>query len=251
MRTRWIPVVFGLALLSAACGDSTLLERDTEPARGEALTESESSRTYRSCGSWLDCPSSACMCSANQCVPTGVAPPHPDCGASPRRECGTGADCRSGCSCSAGFCAPDGVSPSSPNCHLPPPDAYEDNNTAARFTAYPGSPLTGFSFHELGDVDWIAVYFGGAMTAKFETYNLQSGANTYLEVYAYSNGTAGALVASNDDICSVPNNGACKASRVTLSVPANSAYYVRIRNMNSGAHNVYLQSPPKYDFRIY
>ncbi|MCY1032647.1 hypothetical protein OV207_14345 [Corallococcus sp. BB11-1] len=250
MRTRLIPLVFGLALLSAACGDTTSLERDTGSASAEAVAESESSlTTYRYCASSLDC-AGACMCSANQCVPDGFGPPNPDCGAPPQRECSTGADCRDSCICSAGFCAPDGFSPPSPFCHLPPPDAYEDNDTAAQFTAYPGSPLTGLNFHELGDVDWFAVYFGGAMTAKFETYIVQ-GADTFLEVYAHSNGGPGALVASNNDICSVWYDLSCKASRVTLSVPANSAYYVRIRNLNDGAHNVYNQTPPRYNFRIY
>ncbi|WP_375756935.1 hypothetical protein [Corallococcus exercitus] len=240
--------MIGLALLSGACGDSASQEPDTGPAVVESVTES--ALTYRYCGSNNDC-DLGCACDANQCVPNGFGPPHPDCGTPPQRECSTGADCRSGCICSAGVCAPDGFGPPSEGCHLPPPDAYEDNNTAAQFTAYPGYPLTGFNFHEQGDVDWIAVYFGGAMTAKFEAYNVVNGADTYLEVYAYSNGAPGALVASNDNICNVWYDPTCLASRVTLSVPANSAYYVRIRNLNDTAYNVYQQSPPRYDFRIY
>lgn len=250
MRMRLNPLVvgFGLALLSVACGDTTVVERDTAPTDAVAVTES--ALTYRYCAGENDC-DSGCACQANQCVPDGFGPTHPDCGTPPRRECSTGADCRSSCICSAGYCAPDGFSPPSPYCHLPPPDAYENNNTASQFTAYPGHPLTGFNFHELGDVDWLAVYFGGAMTATFETYNVQSGANTYLEVFTYVNGGPGALVAANDDVCSVWYNPACLASRVSLSVPANSAYFIRIRNLNDTAHNVYQQSPPTYDFRIY
>ena len=248
MRIRLNPLVvgLGLALLSVACGDTAPLEPDTAPAGEVAVTES--ALTYRYCtdGS-VDC-DSGCTCTANQCVPNGFGPTHPDCGAPPRRECSTGADCRSSCICSAGYCAPNGFSPPSPYCHLPPPDAYEDNNAATQFTAYPGYPLTGFNFHQLGDLDWLAVYFSSAMTATFETYNVQNGANTYLEVFTNPNA---APIIAHDDVCTVWYNPACLASRVTLNVPANSVYYIRVSNLNYTAHNVYQQSAPTYDFRIY
>lgn len=250
MRIRMIAVVSGLALAALGCGATAPQEGEVAAPPSETMAVAEGALTYRYCSSNLDCGGN-CMCDANQCVPNGFGPANPDCGAPPVRECTTGADCRSGCICSSGTCQSNGFSPPNPYCHLPPPDAYEYDNTAASFSSYTGTPQTGHNFHELGDEDWVAVYFGVAGAATFETYNLRGGADTYIEVYTYAAGAPGTLVASNNDVCTIWYHQPCKASKVTVNVPADSGYYVRVRNLNDSAHNVYNQTAPGYDLRIY
>ncbi|PTL77262.1 hypothetical protein [Vitiosangium sp. GDMCC 1.1324] len=247
MRIQPHLIILGFALIAAGCGETLPSERiESAPVEGV----SEAALTYRYCSSGLDC-GLGCVCQANQCVNDGFGPPNPDCGSPPVRSCTTSSDCRSACTCVSGKCQPDGFSPPYGYCHLPPPDAFESDNTAATASSYLGSPQLNHTFHELGDVDWVAVYFGVAGAAKFEAYNIKNGASVYLDVYTYNNGSAGSYVAGAGHVCNDPFNAACRVARVTVNVPAGSAYYVRVRNLNDTAHNVYNQSAPGYDLRIY
>jgi len=247
MKRHGFALAFLSSLVGVACGEAppadVLLDEDVE------LGTAESALTYRACTTDLQCATS-CMCSNNQCVPDGLGPANPDCGAPPQRACTTAADCRDACDCRNGTCRPDAIGPTYWGCHLPPPDAYENDNDAAHATHYMGTPQTGKNFHELGDADWVLVYFGVAGQAKFETYDLR-GADTYLQVYKYSNGSAGTLVGANDNICSTWFDWRCRASKLTLNVPANSLYLVRVTNKNEAAHNEYNQEAPGYSLRIY
>jgi hypothetical protein len=151
-------------------------------------------------------------------------------------------------------------------CAQPPPDAfeahdvYENDDIHNRTTNYMGVPQIGHTFHDRGDVDWILVYFGQAMTATFETYDLAGGANTSVEVYAYNfnpyplpygSSQLGALVGANDDVCGYWYLPQCQASRVVVSVPANSIYAIRINNTSDASRRIYSQEAPSYDFWIH
>jgi hypothetical protein len=209
----------------------------------------------RYCNEEFHC-NTACDCINGTCQPDGFGPSPPGeyCAQPPQRACSSYSDCRSACACVNGFCQPDGFGPFPPGdyCVQPPPDAYEYDDYHSYASHYPGSPQTGHNFHERGDVDWILVYFGYAMTATFETYNL-SGSNTYLVVYSYNyaTGQLGAQVGANDDMCGFWWSPSCWASRVMLSVPANSVYAIQVSNTNDGGRSVYDQNAPSYDFRIY
>lgn len=205
-----------------------------------------------------------CDCISGTCQPDGFGPPSSPayCAAPPHRACTIGSDCRAGCACAGGFCAPDGFGPAvSPDtCAQPPPDAFEDNDIHNRATNYLGAPQIGHTFHDRGDIDWILVYFGQAMTATFETYNLAGGANTSVEVYAYDfnpyplpygSSQLGALVGANDDVCWSWYLPQCQASQVVVSVPADSIYAIRINNTNDASRRIYSQEAPSYDFWIH
>jgi hypothetical protein len=178
-----------------------------EPWTETALAGSDGvfATAVRYCDEEFDC-NTACACINSTCQPDGFGPPPPPeaCSQPPQRACTSSSQCRSACACANGFCQPDGFGPSPPGdyCAQPPPDAYEYDSQYTNASHYPGSPQTGHNFHEPGDVDWILVYFGYAMIATFETYNL-SGSNTHLTVYSYNyaTGQLGAPVGANDDVC--------------------------------------------------
>jgi hypothetical protein len=212
----------------------------------------------RYCSREFDC-NNACDCiiSSWTCQPDGFGPPPEGdyCAQPPQRACSSDGNCRSACDCVSGICQPDGFGPPPPAdyCAQPPPDAYEYNDSYNSATAYLGSPQLGHNFHEPGDVDWILVYFGSAMTATFETYNLTNGANTYLAVYSYNyaTGQLGAQAGANNDICGFWWSPSCWASRVVVSVPANSVYAIQVSDYNGSPQSVYDQNAPGYAFRIY
>jgi hypothetical protein len=247
----WI-VPLLLALPASACGDMEDIEQETE----EQVAEAEQTLATRYCSSSLDCRSS-CECINGQCQPDGFGPPPEGegyCAVPPQRACTTSAGCRSGCVCNGGYCQESfGPYVEGDYCARPLPDAYEDDNASQSAAGYLGSPQTGHNFHDLGDEDWVVVYFASAGQAKFETYDLVGWADTHLEVYSYNFGTgsAGQLVASNNDVCGIWYHLPCKASKVTLNVQANSAYFVRVRNLADAAHNVYNETAPGYSLKIY
>lgn len=262
--------IIGLLWSSTACVDAVEgtqagndvveLAAVTEELDGDArasLAEPLGSATLqvRYCDEEFDC-NTACACISGTCQPDGFGPPPPAgyCEQPPQRACSSGSDCRSSCVCNGGTCQPDGFGPLPPPdyCAQPPPDAYEYNDGYTSATHYLGSPQTGHTFHERGDTDWVLVYFGSAMTATFETYNL-SGSNTYLQVYVYNytTGQLGSQVGANDDVCGYWWSPSCWASRVVVSVPANSVYAARITNTSDGGRTVYDQNAPRYNFRIY
>jgi hypothetical protein len=232
-----------------------------EPSAIPAIGQPDSSgdvvtTAVRYCGAEFDC-NSACDCINGTCQPDGFGPPPEGdyCAQPPQRACSSSSQCRSACDCVNGTCQPDGFGPPPEGdyCAQPPPDAYEYNDSYNSATAYLGSPQLGHNFHEPGDVDWILVYFGSAMTATFETYSLTNGANTYLAVYSYNyvTGQLGALVGSNDDVCGFWWAPTCWASRVVVGVPANSVYAIQVSDINGSPQSVYDQNAPGYAFRIY
>jgi hypothetical protein len=249
MKRHFIAFAFVSSLVGVACGDMSPETNPIDEEEGHLGIAENALDFGRYCTSQLNC-APGCMCSGNQCIEDGFGG-SPDCSAPPQRTCTTHADCRSMCDCWNGVCQPDMFGPQYSLCHLPPPDTYETDNTPAQAKNYLGSPQTGKNFHELGDEDWTLVYFGVAGVAKFETYNLTNNADTYLEVFKYSNGTAGTPVGFKDNVCTTWNNSQCLASKVTLSVPAKSLYLVRVTNKNSYSHNEYNQVAPGYSLRIY
>ncbi|MDY7225068.1 hypothetical protein [Hyalangium rubrum] len=132
------------------------------------------------------------------------------------------------------------------------PDAYESDNTATTAKAYVGTPQTGHTFHEVGDVDWVVVYVPNAAQATFETYNIQ-GSDTILDLYAYnaSTGAQGSLLATNDNKCTVVTDVNCRGSKIVRSVPAQSAFFVRVRNKAGYGPNPYEPTAPGYSLRIF
>jgi hypothetical protein len=195
---------------------------------------------------------SACICTGGLCQPDGFGPPPPSgyCDQAPQRACSAHSDCQSTCECSGGFCVPDGFGPSNPYCFLPPPDAYEEDDAATQWQAYVGVPQL-HNFDAAGDEDWIAVYFGSAINARFQTYGLSWGTNTVIEVYRMtSQGGVGKMVGSNDDVGGpwwVPDS---LASRVDVAVPADSAYLVRV--LDASNPSLYTDSLefPRYTLSI-
>jgi hypothetical protein len=258
MQFHSYATLFASALVIAGCGDvgeDATAGQNTEAqlvnAAEQALTQACSSST-----SHLDC-NFGCVCANGACElgpgpHFGPIPPPEFCTQPPQRACTTAASCRGGCTCSGGYCEPDGFSPPAPDCHLPPPDAYESDNLDSQASYYLGVPQTGRTFHELGDVDWVLVYFANAAQASFETYDLVGRADTSLQVYQadVTTGSLGALADSSSTTCTaVPVS--CTPAKVTLNVPADSAYFIRVENKNETSHNVYNQEDPGYSFRIY
>jgi len=259
MRFHTYSTLFASALVIAGCGDigeDATAGQDTEAqlvnAAEQALTQACSSNT-----SHLDC-NVGCVCTGGACElgpgpHFGPIPPPEYCTQPPQRACTTGASCRDSCICSGGYCQPNGFSPSAPHCHLPPPDAYENDNLDPQASHYLGVPQTGHTFHEVGDVDWVLVYFANAMQASFETYDLVGRASTRLEVYQadVATGSPVVLPADSKTTTCTAFPVSCTPAKVTLNVPADSAYFIRIDNTNDTSHNVYNQEDPGYSFRIY
>lgn len=258
VRYAWIVPVL-LAFPAFGCGgvkDPNLeeAERDTLEQVGEARQA-----LIRYCVDALDCNAPAgCECdtASGQCQPNGFGSPEGDtCSLPPQRACATSANCRSGCDCTGGYCQEDVFGPPREGnyCARPLPDAYEDDNVSQSAQGYLGSPQTGHTFHDLGDEDWVVVYFPTAAQATFETYDLVGDADTVMSLYAYDASTSapGSLLAESDDQCAVYYNPVCKASKILRSVPAQSAFFVRIRNQSSAGHNVYNSTAPGYSLKIY
>lgn len=205
--------------LAAACGGDFESASDVEPS-----VDISSSALVVSCNSDLNCPPNYCMCSNHVCVqsPFFAGPPPP------------------------------------PNvCEVPAtprvPDNFETDDTLAAASHYLGSTQAGRNFHAYGNEDWILVYFATAGTHTFETLNLTYQANTQLDVYRI-NAATGQIqfyAGGNDDVCGNTLNPQCKASRVVLSVPANSVYAARVRELSPVSdYNDYVPANG-YDFRIF
>lgn len=195
-----------------------------------------------------DC-NSACDCVGGTCVPDGFGPPAPGyvCDQPPQRACNSDASCQSGCVCSGGYCEPDGFSPANPDCHISPPDSFEYDNTWQNWN--PAYTPQQHNLHSTTDEDWTAVYFGYAGTYRFETTGLNMGADTVLEVYRYVNGK-GPLAGSNDDIGGAWWLPDSKGSRVTIAVPADSAYLIRVDNKSPASMYTDSYEYPRYTLRI-
>jgi hypothetical protein len=162
----------------------------------------------------------------------GPQPPSGYCDLPPERACSSHSDCQSTCQCSGGICVPDGFGPSNPFCFLPPADAYENDDSPSDWSAYVGTPQD-HNFDMAGDEDWVAVYFGSAINARFQTYGLNWGTNTVLEVYKMtSQGELGKFVGENDDIGGAWWSPDSLGSRVDVAVPANSVYLIRVRDIS-------------------
>lgn len=191
----------------------------------------------RSCTKQNDC-LEVCDCSQGKCVPDGFGPPPPAdlCDQAPTRACSSAADCQSGCKCTGGKCKDDGIGAVNPSCHLPPPDAFEVDDTWTKWKAYGGPQI--HNFHHTGDEDWVMVYFATAGKVNVRTMNLRWGTDTYLEVYKFltspkPNGALGPRVGFSDDIGGQWFDPDSKASRVDVTVAAGSAYLIRVVNKTS------------------
>lgn len=208
---------------SATSGEPELSDQGAEE-----LVSDPDVTLVRYCSKNNDC-HDTCTCYLGQCEPELWGPPPPQylCDQPPVRACSSGADCQSGCTCSGGTCQDDGFGPPSNSCHMPPLDAYESDNVWQSWKPYLGASQA-HNFHQAGDNDWVAVYFGSAGTIRFRTYGLTMGTDTRIEVYAYTGGSKGALVAAHDDIGGAWWIADSKSSRVDVAVPANSSYLVRV-----------------------
>lgn len=180
-----------------------------------------------------DCRSS-CLCLGGSCTPNpgvGPQPPAGYCDEPPVRLCSTALDCRDGCSCLGGICA-GGISPQPPDCHLPPPDAYEYDDTWPNYSSYVIVPQE-HSFHTATDVDWIGVHIPQPGTVRFETHSLMYGADTRLEVFAWDGVSLGALLGSHDDVGGWWFDLQAKRSRVDLEVEPDSLFLIKVSNESS------------------
>lgn len=163
--------------------------------------------------------------------------------------CKSELDCAGPCKCQQGVCIlPDVAGPPPPTCEPPPRDLFEVDDTWQQWKAY-GEPQV-HNFHHAADNDWVAVYFGGAGTARFRTHDLASSTDTKLEVYRYTANGKGALVGTHDDIGGSPYLPESKASRLDMSVPANSAYLVRVINKTPAWFYEVSVSLPTYTLSI-
>lgn len=208
----------------------------------------------RLCSSSEQCNPNGCDCDGTKCVPGQVPgppapnPPPVDCVTPPKRACTKASDCRSGCGCTAGLCKATG-SPQSQVCHLPPLDPYENDNTWTTASAY-GSFQVGHTFHEPGDVDWVAVWINSPMLATFQTYDAT--ADTYLHVYEYNEVNKQlVLVKENDDVCYPKLVAQCRTSKVQWNVSKPSGYYIKITQKHIPPYNEYATGYPKYSFKIF
>lgn len=222
----------------------------------DGLDTDTSVRSGRFCTYDNDCVGS-CFCNGNQCAwpPIGPVPPAGYCDQAPVRSCSDASDCRDSCLCLDGACV-QGVLPGPlpplefmPRCHLPPPDSYEDDDKWPNWSAYLGTPQV-HSFHDAGDRDWVAVYFGVGGSVRFETYGLKYGANTKLKVFEFASLVKGALVGINDDIGGPWWVAESVSSRVDIKVPSDSFYLVKI--INKSDPEIYTTSSqfPEYNFKI-
>lgn len=203
------------------------------------------------CSQDNDCRSSCHCGNGGTCEPNrgvGPLPPAGNCDIAPVRPCSSSQDCQDGCLCSAGQCQPGGPGPLSDSCHLPPPDGYEFDNSWSAWSPYSGAQRHGF--HYDGDVDWAAVHITQPGLVRFKTRSLTNQADTYMRVYAFTNGTKGALLGSNDNIGGPWYWPEAKSSRVDLQVPANSAYLIEVSDRSPAS--VYTTSPvfPEYTLEL-
>jgi hypothetical protein len=215
---------------------------------GDALISEPAASGARACKKDNDCVD-PCDCMQGICklpdVIPGPPPPTADhCNKAPVRACKFNADCQSGCLCMTGICGDDGIGAVNPSCHLPPPDLYEVDDTWQQWKAY-GAPQA-HNFHRASDQDWVAVYFGGAGKVRVRTHNLSWGADTKLEVYKYITNGIGPMVGTHDDIGGWEYDPNKKASRLDITVPADSAYLVRILNKTPASY-----FDTQYDFPMY
>jgi hypothetical protein len=162
--------------------------------------------------------------------------------------CKSELDCAGPCKCQQGVCKLPDFGPFPPSCEPPPRDLFEVDDTWQQWKAY-GEPQV-HNFHHAGDNDWVAVYFGGAGTARFRTHDLAWNTDTKLEVYKYTANGKGALVGTHDDIGGSPYLPESKASRLDMSVPANSAYLVRVINKTPAWFYEQSSSFPTYTLSI-
>lgn len=200
-----------------------------ESSEPSSLTASVQPAVSLACTQDNDCRVS-CLCLGGWCGPNpgvGPQPPAGYCDEPPTRSCSSALDCRDGCICSGGFCS-GGVSPQPPDCHLPPPDAYEYDDTWPNWSAY-AAPQA-HSFHTSTDTDWAAVYIAEPGQVRFETLGLAHGADTRLEIYAWDGVTKGALLGAHDDVGGWYWDPQSKRSRVDLSVGPNSQFLIKVIN---------------------
>ena len=268
-RQQRVPAIFTTCLLLAACDDPAA---GLEPAQLEAYVDdtntynelvsedgSERSRedfgevvdepaplegaallgadipnsgvTARGCRYDNDC-RSGCACESWLCEPQMISPQPPAgyCAAAPERACTTANDCRSGCTCQGGLCEPITLVGPTPRCHLEPPDDYEEDDAWQSYSGYSGPQE--HNFHQVGDVDWVAVYIAEPGTVRFRTKGLSWNADTKLKVFAFDDLVKGALLGSNDDVGGWYFDPDKNSSRVDLEVGPNSLFLMKIKNMS-------------------
>lgn len=193
----------------------------------------------RNCTKENDC-IDHCECKQGKCLQPdllpGPPPPYDMCDEAPTRTCKSSAECQSGCLCSAGICRDDNVGAVNPSCHLPPPDAFEVDNTWQQWKAYGGFQT--HNFHHAGDEDWIAVYYAAAGKVSIRTVDLWYGTDPKLEVYKFltnpqPTGAKGPLVGAHDDMGGQWFDPDSKGARVDIQVTAGSAYLIRVINKTS------------------
>lgn len=212
--------------------------------QGESLVEAEfevktsddvTSAEQLTCTQNNDCRVNFCECDQGVCVPDGFSPSPPPgyCDQPPERSCASVSDCRSGCSCLSGVCSQTNSYPDK-GCHLPPPDKYEQDDWSSAYSPYTGTPQV-HNFDKANDVDWVAVYFASAATARFETRNLKNGADTKLRVYEFGGLQKGNLLAEHDDVSNVWWFPDAKRSKIEFQVPKNSLYIVEVSNQGNGS----------------
>lgn len=228
-------------------------------ADGELISEPPEALEVgqRSCTKENDC-IDLCECTQGKCllpkILPGPPPPYDMCDEAPTRACTSASQCQSGCNCTGGKCKDDGIGAVNPSCHLPPPDAFEVDNTWMQWKAYGGSQV--HNFHHAGDEDWVAVYFATAGNVRVRTQNLWSGTDTYLEVYKFltspqPNGALGQRVGFNDDIGGLWNNPDRLASRVDVNVAAGSSYLIRIVNKTPQSSFDHMYYFPTYTLNMW
>lgn len=227
--------------------DDVLISEPPEPAQAG----------QRACTKENDC-IDHCECKQGLCkrpaLLPGPPPPYDMCHEAPTRSCSSSAECQTGCLCSAGICRDDGIGAVNPSCHLPPPDAYEVDNTWQQWKAYGGYQT--HNFHHAGDEDWIAVYFAAAGKVSIRTVDLWHGTDTKLEVYKFNttpqpNGSLGALVGSHDDMGGQWFDPDSKGSRVDIQVAAGSSYLLRVINKTPQSNFDAMYYFPTYTLKMW
>lgn len=243
-----------LGLDASASDDTGALPEDSdgtelEPVGPSSIVDDAQPLGSLSCTYDNDCRTS-CECTDGSCAPIpglGPVPPAGYCDEPPVRTCSTALDCRSGCSCLGGICA-GGVSPQPPDCHLPPPDAYEYDDTWPNYSSYVGPQE--HSFHTATDKDWIGVHIAQPGTVRFETHSLSFGTDTRLKVFAWDGNSKGALLGSHDDVGGWWFDPESKRSIVDLEVGPDSLFLIKV--INESDPSIYTTSPnfPTYTLEL-